>query len=264
MTKKPTLTGNGKKPKLVHDEPVMPAQLPEFDGPKPAGIISPKGFVANRRAYTPPEPTQETLMGQDHGHWVEEFSAYMSLDTGVPMTPFRQGAITRLHWAARFIEFLEKRNTSLQERIAKLEREVVTLSVALGKSEHDLDIALAAVDAHSKAAAGVRLVIDVSRSRTVEITSSQLAETVYDKGLDPPSREVLDTVLEAISRAIGSDPNVQGDQNPPDHPRVPQPADPAGPRPAGGRPPGGSPPAAPDRAPDVPPQPGEDDPGKVP
>jgi hypothetical protein len=104
----------------------------------------------------------------------------MSLDTGVPMTAFRQGAITRLHWAARYIGFLEKRNSSLQAQLAATER--------------DLTRALAAVDAHSKGVAGVS---------QRPITTDQLAEAVYARGLDPPSREVLVAILEIISHPRG-------------------------------------------------------------
>jgi hypothetical protein len=153
MTKKPTLTGGGKSPPsdggrggsdrrppdltVVEGEGDLPAPLPPVDDPnRPAAIITPKGYVTSRVSYRPPEPTQETLMGADHAEWLKMFAQHMSLDTGVAMTPFRQGAITRLWWAFRFIEFLNKRNSSLQTQLAATER--------------DLTRALAAVDVHSK------------------------------------------------------------------------------------------------------------------
>jgi hypothetical protein len=140
---KKTFTGGGKKPDLTVVEGAgdLPAPLPPVDDPhKPAAIITPKGYVTSRVSYRPPEPTAETLMRADHAEWLKMFAQHMSLDTGVPMTPFRQGAITRLWWAFRFIEFLDKRNSSLQGQVAKL--------------EHDLTLALAALDAHRAAERG--------------------------------------------------------------------------------------------------------------
>lgn len=107
---------------VVEGEGDLPAPLPPVDDPKkPAGIITPHGFVANRMSYRPPEPSQETLMKADHAEWLKNFTLHMALDTGVPMTAFRQGAITRLFWAYRYLEFLEKRNQSLQERLSRAE-----------------------------------------------------------------------------------------------------------------------------------------------
>ena len=71
------------------------------------------------------------------------------------MTLFRQGSITRLWWAYRYLEFLSKQTTRLQERIARLERENKALGETLKASERDLQKALASlkelgVDAYSK------------------------------------------------------------------------------------------------------------------
>ena len=132
MTKKPTLTGDGKKPdgqndnrkfEVVDGQGDLPAPLPPADAKKPAGIITPHGFATSRQSYKPPEPSQETLLKADHAEWLQSFAYHMSLDTGVPMTAFRQGAITRLWWAFRYMEFITKRNTSLQQRVNDLERE---------------------------------------------------------------------------------------------------------------------------------------------
>lgn len=92
-------------------------------GGKIPAITLPGGqTISGRRAYTPMEPTFETLTGQNHAEWLHQFSQLLSLDTGVEMTPFRQGQITRLLWAARWVEYLEKQNDRLQRKIAKLER----------------------------------------------------------------------------------------------------------------------------------------------
>jgi hypothetical protein len=89
-------------------------------------------------------------MKADHAEWLRSFAYHMSLDTGVTMTAFRQGAITRLWWAFRYLEFIDKRNASLQERVVKLEREAEALSAALKATTRDLDRAMAALDHHLK------------------------------------------------------------------------------------------------------------------
>lgn len=113
--------------KPINDD--FPGELP----PAPDGsrtLLTPQGkLVANRPAYVPPAPRQSTLLSVDHAEWLTQFCACMSMDTGVPMTDFRKGAVTRLSWAAQYIKFLEKRNESLQaqlnardERIKELKR----------------------------------------------------------------------------------------------------------------------------------------------
>ena len=95
-----------------------------------------------KRAYIPQEPTQETLMNAKHAEWLIEFSAYLALDTGMQMTVFRQGAITKLHWAGRYIEFIDKRNENLQARVVKMEartREAETKNAELQAKVEELE-----------------------------------------------------------------------------------------------------------------------------
>jgi len=167
MTKKPTLTGDGKTPgsdkandnrkfDVVDGQGDFPAPLPlapsganflheENKRGNRAGVITPHGFAANRQAYKPQEPSVETLMRADHAEWLKSFSYHLSLETGVPMTAFRQGAITRLWWAFRYVLFIDQRNASLQERVRKLEAETEALSIALKATTLDLDRAMAAL-----------------------------------------------------------------------------------------------------------------------
>jgi hypothetical protein len=92
----------------------------------PSRILRPGGkSVTRRRAYVPPEPSLETLLDEKiaHAKWLMEFSVILSIDTGVQMTPFRQGQVTRLHWASRYIEHLERRVAELEEKLPKEEKQ---------------------------------------------------------------------------------------------------------------------------------------------
>jgi len=62
---------------------------------------------------------EASLVRMSHADWLADFA--LSLETmqrnkGVPMTPFRLGAINRLRMAARYIAFLEKRVLLLQKQ----------------------------------------------------------------------------------------------------------------------------------------------------
>lgn len=78
--------------------------------------------MGRRRAFVPSNPTTDTLKKTEHAKWLEEFSVILSLDTGVEMTPFRQGQITRLHWASLYIEYLEKKNKQLKDAMDALKK----------------------------------------------------------------------------------------------------------------------------------------------
>ena len=94
--------------------------------PKPPGlspILMPgRNGAGRRRAFIPSDPTTDMLKKTEHAKWLEEFSVILSLDTGVEMTPFRQGQITRLHWASLYIQYLEKKNKQLKEAMDALKK----------------------------------------------------------------------------------------------------------------------------------------------
>lgn len=93
-----------------------------LDGSKPNGTIA-----LNRPAYIPRAPTQQSLLNLDHAGWLNSFSAYMGLDTGVPMTEFRKGVINRLYWASEYIKFVDEQNARLRQQVDAAERRVSAL-----------------------------------------------------------------------------------------------------------------------------------------
>jgi hypothetical protein len=63
---------------------------------------------SSKREYTPRDLNDAQLAQMNHAEWLEQFSTQMGTSTTVKMTPFRQGVITRLHWAAAYVRLLEK------------------------------------------------------------------------------------------------------------------------------------------------------------
>jgi len=63
---------------------------------------------SNKREYTPRDLNDAQLAQMNHAEWLEQFSTQMGTSTSVKMTPFRQGVVTRLHWAAAYVRLLEK------------------------------------------------------------------------------------------------------------------------------------------------------------
>ena len=85
------------------------------------------------------EITPDRLRRMNHVEWLGQFAQVLGIspkDHGIPMTPFRAGAISRLRFAATYI--------------ALLEADVERLSTGLRASERDLGKALAALEAHMK------------------------------------------------------------------------------------------------------------------
>lgn len=82
-----------------------------------SSALTPAGNT--KREYTPRDLNDAQLAKMDHADWLEQFSVQMGTSTSVKMTPFRQGVITRLHWAGKYIRLLQK---SLKAQEAEIER----------------------------------------------------------------------------------------------------------------------------------------------
>jgi hypothetical protein len=71
------------------------------------------------------EMPDDLLRRLDHGEWLRGFALVLETspkERGLPMTPFRAGAITRLRYAARYIELLEGANELLTRQIREHRR----------------------------------------------------------------------------------------------------------------------------------------------
>jgi hypothetical protein len=64
--------------------------------------------------------SQEVLLKLDHVEWLENFAKVMRMQTGVEMTPMRQGVISRVNLAAEYIRYLKVQNELLVDKCAKL------------------------------------------------------------------------------------------------------------------------------------------------
>jgi hypothetical protein len=75
---------------------------------------------ARELGFQPRSLDGEKLRGLNHAEWLEDFSQILALQTGVQMTPKREGTITRLHWAADYVKLLEQQVRDLEVEIKKL------------------------------------------------------------------------------------------------------------------------------------------------
>jgi len=90
------------------------------------GTILNGGNPLLKRQFTPRDIDDLQLARLNHAEWLEEFSQILGLTTGVKMTPKREGTITRLHWASKYVKLLEKTVKRLEEeRRAAVKDEVV-------------------------------------------------------------------------------------------------------------------------------------------
>ena len=71
-------------------------------------------------AFRPRDLDDAKLKGLNHGEWLEDFSRILALQTGVQMTPKREGTITRLHWASLYVKLLEQQVRDLEVEVKKL------------------------------------------------------------------------------------------------------------------------------------------------
>ena len=79
---------------------------------------------ASKREYTPRDLGDEQLAAMDHAEWLDGFSQSMATSSAVQMTPFRQGVITRLHWAAKYVKLIERNLKRQDAEIARLKEEL--------------------------------------------------------------------------------------------------------------------------------------------
>ena len=70
--------------------------------------------------FRPRDLDEDKLKGLNHAEWLEDFSKILALQTGVTMTPKREGTITRLHWASLYVKLLEQQARDLEVEIKKL------------------------------------------------------------------------------------------------------------------------------------------------
>ena len=67
-------------------------------------------------AFRPRDLDDAKLKGLNHGEWLEDFSRILALQTGVQMTPKREGTITRLHWASLMLSCSSSRFATRRSR----------------------------------------------------------------------------------------------------------------------------------------------------
>ena len=105
---------------------------------KPAGIIA-SGFnkpTAVNQTFKP-AMSSEALRKMDHVDWLENFAHMMQMQTGVRMTPMRQGVISRLQLAAQFVTLLKADGKALVDKIKVLEKEIERLRKLKGVTPDD-------------------------------------------------------------------------------------------------------------------------------
>jgi phosphoenolpyruvate synthase/pyruvate phosphate dikinase len=79
---------------------------------------------------------EATLRRMDHLEWLRMLAATLEQAPnrrGIPMTPFRSGAIERLRLAVKYIELLHREARDYERAIAALEDEIVTLKGEEGR-----------------------------------------------------------------------------------------------------------------------------------
>jgi hypothetical protein len=81
----------------------MIKRMPMVNG---EGQMPPRAQRGMHRVETPRVST-EALRKLDHADWLENFARVMQLQTGIEMTPMRQGVIGRLNLAAEYIRLLQ-------------------------------------------------------------------------------------------------------------------------------------------------------------
>lgn len=76
------------------------------------GGSRPRPFDSTHETVKVPELSEAVLRRMNHVEWLQQFAQVLQMQprdkTGVPMTPFRAGAIGRLVLAARYIGLLVK------------------------------------------------------------------------------------------------------------------------------------------------------------
>ena len=77
---------------------------------------------SHHAGFRPRDLGDDKLKGMNHAEWLEDFSKILALQTGVQMTPKREGTITRLHWASLYVKLLEQQLRDADVEIQKLKR----------------------------------------------------------------------------------------------------------------------------------------------
>jgi hypothetical protein len=99
---------------------------------KNGSLLTPSGNT--KREYTPRDLNDAQLAQMNHAEWLEQFSTQMGTSSSVKMTPFRQGVITRLHWAGKYVKLLER---SLKKQEADWRKDVDAMCALRKKLEHN-------------------------------------------------------------------------------------------------------------------------------
>jgi hypothetical protein len=79
---------------------------------------------AQRSGFAPRDLDDDKLKGLNHAEWLEDFSKILALQTGVQMSPKREGTITRLHWASLYVRLLEQTVRDHEVEIQKLKKQL--------------------------------------------------------------------------------------------------------------------------------------------
>lgn len=69
--------------------------------------------VGEDQTITVPKMPDDVLRKMNHSEWLQQFATVLNMKhpgREQPMTPFRAGAISRLHLARQYIELLEHEN----------------------------------------------------------------------------------------------------------------------------------------------------------
>lgn len=90
--------------------------------------------------HKPGNLSEKSLCALNHAEWLRDFSKVLALNTGVQMSPGRQGIITRLYWAHQYVKLmqrrLEEKDKLIQQRVEtvrRLERELGEALTRLGE-----------------------------------------------------------------------------------------------------------------------------------
>lgn len=71
------------------------------------------------------DPDPALLRRMNHREWLDTFSVSLQIGRDrrrAPVTPFLEGAVTRLHYAALYIQLLQTDLAALKKRVEELER----------------------------------------------------------------------------------------------------------------------------------------------
>lgn len=88
------------------------------------GTILTPANPSNKQQFTPRDLNEAQLASLDHADWLEGFSTMMATGTAVQMTPFRQGVVTRSHWAAKYIKLIERKMKQQEAEIIRLKEKL--------------------------------------------------------------------------------------------------------------------------------------------